>query len=69
MRKHHILATGLSLVLGYALASTLNRTPSGQPLAPQPAGPEVAVWRYQATVPFDGSYNNWHPLESAHVYR
>jgi len=57
MRKDQILTIVSSLLLGYLLASSLNRTSSGQPPAPQPAAQEVAIWRYQATVPTQGSYD------------
>jgi hypothetical protein len=56
MRKHQILTIGISLLVGYLLATSLNRTSSGQPPAPQPAAQEVAVWRYQATVPIQGAF-------------
>ncbi|MGO9916324.1 MAG: hypothetical protein ACLQIB_16710 [Isosphaeraceae bacterium] len=58
MRNRQILTVSLSLLLGYLLASSLNRTSSGQPPAPQPAGQVAAVWRYQLTAPTDGGFKD-----------
>jgi hypothetical protein len=55
MRKPHILTIGLSLLVGYLLAMSLNRTSSGQPPAPQPTA-QGAAGRYQLTVPTDGVF-------------
>jgi hypothetical protein len=56
MRKTQILTIGSSLLVGYLLAMSLNRTSSGQPPVPQPVAGEAQVWRYQLTVPDAGSF-------------
>ena len=56
MRKPQILTIGLSLLVGYLLAMSLNRTSSGQPSAAQPAAQEAAIWRYQLTAPIGGAF-------------
>ena len=58
MRKPQILTIGLSLLVGYLLAMSLNRTSSGQPSAPQPAIQEAVVWRYQLTTPIGGAFSD-----------
>ena len=59
MRKPQVLTIGLSLLVGYLLAMSLNRASSGQPSAPQPAAQEAAVWRYQLTAPIEGGYSDY----------
>jgi hypothetical protein len=57
MKKSQIFVICVSLLVGYFTATALNRTSAGQPPAPQPAGQEIAVWRYQLTVPIQGGYD------------
>ena len=57
MRKPQILTICLSILVGCILASTLNRTLSGQPPQPQPALQEAVVWRYQLTAPIEGAFS------------
>jgi hypothetical protein len=57
MKKSQVIIACLSIVIGYISATALNRPSSAQPLAPQRVGQEVAVWRYQLTVPTVGGFS------------
>ncbi|MGO9469966.1 MAG: hypothetical protein ACLQIB_39395 [Isosphaeraceae bacterium] len=59
MKTSQIIVVCLALVVGYIAASALNRPSSAQPPAPQPVGQELAVWRYQLTVPTQGEFENF----------
>ncbi len=59
MRKPQILTICLSILVGYLLASSLNRSSVGQPPPPQPASQEAAVWRYQLTAPIEGGFSSY----------
>jgi hypothetical protein len=59
MKKSQIIVVCVSLAVGYIAATSFNRTSAGQPPAPQPVGQEVAVWRYQLTVPIEGIYDGY----------
>ncbi len=47
MRKSQIVVVCLSIVVGFILATALNRPSAGQPERPEPVGHEGQVWRYQ----------------------
>jgi len=57
MKKSQVFVVCLSLLVGYIAATFLNRTSSAQPPAPQVAGHEAAVWRYQLTAPSSGGFS------------
>jgi hypothetical protein len=57
MKRSEVFVACLLVLVGYIGATFLNRTSSGQPPVPQPAGQEATVWRYQLTVPIEGAYN------------
>jgi hypothetical protein len=59
MKTSQVLVVCLSLLVGYIAATALNRPSSAQPPAPQPAGQEVAVWRYQLTAPIEGDLSGY----------
>jgi hypothetical protein len=59
MKTSQVLVVCVSLTLGYIAASALNRPSFAQPPAPQPVGQEVAVWRYQLTVPIQGQFEDY----------
>jgi Flp pilus assembly protein CpaB len=50
MRKSQILVVSLAILVGYVLASALNRTSAGQPPAPRSASSEPAEGRYRVAV-------------------
>ncbi len=56
MKKSQIFAVCLSLLVGYVAATSLNHTSAGQPPAPQPAGQEGQVGRYQLMSAGEGFY-------------
>jgi hypothetical protein len=56
MKTSPIFTVCLALAVGYIAANALNRPSAAQPLAPQPVGQEVAVWRYQLTAPVEGHF-------------
>src|SRR6516162_3155218 len=61
MKTSQILVACLALLAGYVAATALNRPSSAQAPAAvaQPVGQNTAVWRYQATVPDKGYYENY----------
>jgi len=59
MKSSQILIVALSLLAGYIAAATLNRTSAGQPPVPPIAGQDIAVWRYQLTVPTQGNFDGY----------
>jgi hypothetical protein len=58
MRKIQFLAFALSLLVGFILASGLNRTSSGQPADSRPWPDGAAVGRYQLTAPIQGEFSD-----------
>jgi hypothetical protein len=59
MRATQFLAVGLSLLVGFFLASGLNRTTSGQPADSRPWPDGAAVGRYQLTAPIQGEFSEF----------
>ncbi len=59
MRKSQLLTIGLSMLVGYLLAMSLNRTTSGQPPVPRAVVQEAPLWRYQLTAPGTGGFSDY----------
>jgi hypothetical protein len=56
MSRSQILVVCLSIVVGYILATALNRPTVGQPARPEPFAQEGQVWRYQLMGGGPGGY-------------